>query len=156
MWSLGFSASTGPYLEPSATSSLGPGMGRNEYREYIVGQDLGFAWHHWQIWAEIVEARYMIPRLTHVDVLSWYLETKYKITPRFSAALRLDQQQYGHVSDDNGPGIRWGRNAWAVDVAPTLRLAAHLQLKLQYSLQHEDDSPRPWGHVLVLQSTLRF
>jgi hypothetical protein len=156
MWSLGFSASTGAYLQPSATSSLAPGIGRNEYREYIVGQDLSFAWHHWQVWAEIVEARYIIPLVTHVDVLSWYLETKYKFTPRFFAAFRLDQQQYSHISDDNGPSVRWGRNTWAIDVAPTLRLAAHLQLKLQYSLQHEDDSPHPWGHVLVLQSTLRF
>jgi hypothetical protein len=156
MWSLGFSASTGTYLQSEATPTLNAGIGRNEYREFLIGQDLSFAWHRWQIWAETIEARYLVPHATHADVLSWYIETKYKFTPLLSAALRVEQQIYGHITDNAGQSVRWDRDTWAIGVAPALRLAAHQQLKLQYSLQHKDDPSRPWGHVLVLQSTLRF
>jgi hypothetical protein len=156
MWNLGFSASSGTYLTPQATPSLYPGYGISDYREVVLSHDISFAWHHWQVWAEIIAARFTIPQVAKPRVLSWYLETKYKFAPQFSGSIRFGQQLYSRIADGTGRQLRWGRNAWSLDIAPIYRLTAHLQLKLQYSLQHEDDTSKAWGHVIAAQTTLRF
>src|SRR5206468_5033548 len=38
MWTLGVSASTGPYLRPFVTSSLLPGHGIGDYRQSVLAQ----------------------------------------------------------------------------------------------------------------------
>jgi hypothetical protein len=53
-------------------------------------------------------------------------------------------------------GERWGRDLWRMDAGLGYRFTPHTQLKLQYSLQHEDDGPRDLGHLLGVQFTLRF
>jgi hypothetical protein len=96
MWTLGFSASTGSYLRPSAVRTLAPGFGRGDYREILFGQDVGFAWHHWQVWAELYATRFEFPRVGDADLVAGYVEAKYKFTPQFfgssveSPALRHD------------------------------------------------------------------
>ena len=156
MWNLGLSASSGAYLAPTALPSLHPGYGLAAYREIVLAHDISFAWHHWRLWAEVLATRFTIPGVADPKVLSWYLETKYKFAPQFSGAIRFGQQLYGRITDSTGRQVRWGRNTWSLDIAPTYRLAAHLQLKAQYSLQHEDDAPATWGHVFATQITLRF
>ncbi len=46
MWNFGFSASAGPYLQPEAAPTLAPGSGLDQYLEIVLGQDVGYAWHH--------------------------------------------------------------------------------------------------------------
>jgi hypothetical protein len=156
MWAFGVSASTGAYLQDAAAPTIPAGRGRADYRQQVLAQDAGFAWHHLQVWAEAYESRFAIPGVGDADVFSWYIETKYKFTPRFSGALRWNAQQFGDLPDGSGGRARWGTNLWRIDVAPTYRFTPHLQLKLQYSLQREDTEPRLWAHLVALQLTLRF
>lgn len=163
MWNLGVSASTGTYLIPLAERSMLPRHGRGDYRQLTLGQDVAVAWHHWQFWAEIFEARYTMPVVGDADMVSYYTELKYKFSPQLSAALRWNQQLFGKITDRTGP-ITWGKNAWRLDAAPAWRFTPHTQLKLQYSLQHGDTdpflspprAPRSSTHTLATQFTLRF
>src|SRR5256886_11566783 len=43
-WNLGFSASEGPYFRREAETTLPPGRDIGDYREFVLGQDAGFAW----------------------------------------------------------------------------------------------------------------
>jgi hypothetical protein len=156
MWNLGVSASTGTYLRPEAEYTLAAGYSLNDYRQIVVAQDIGFAWRHLQVWAEFYEARFEIPTVGDVDTFAYYLETKYKFMPQLFAALRWNQQFFGTVRDSAGHDTTWGRDVWRIDTALGYRLTAHTQLKLQYSLQHEDSGPREYGHTLAAQFTLRF
>jgi len=52
MWSFGFSASSGPYLRETAAPTLPSDHGLGDYRETVLAQDVAFAWHHLQFWAE--------------------------------------------------------------------------------------------------------
>ena len=85
MWDLGFSASGGPYCSPKPRLSLPAGRGIGDYRQFVLGQDFSFAWHHFQFWAEVFESRFEVANVGDADALSYYLEAKYKIT---AAALR--------------------------------------------------------------------
>jgi hypothetical protein len=156
MWNLGFSASTGTYLQPSARPTLAAGHDLDDYRETVLGQDLGFAWHHLQVWAELFETRFEIPRVGHADTFAYYLEVKYKFTPQFFGALRWNRQVFGTVRDSEDGLVRWGRNVGRLDLGPGYRFTPHTQLKLQYSLQHEDDGARHFTHLLAAQFVMRF
>jgi hypothetical protein len=43
-----------------------------------------------------------------------------------------------------------------VDAGPVYRVTAHLQLKLQYSFEHQDADQGALSHLLAVQATYRF
>jgi hypothetical protein len=155
LWSFGVSASEGPYLLESAAPLLPPGRSFDSYRQTLFGQDAAFAYHHFQAWAEVYEVRYAIPGVTNADTLAYYVETKYKFTPQFFGALRWNQQLYGAVPYE-GTLTRWDADVWRLDFAPTYRWSAHIQTKLQYSIQQGNADSRNLGHTLAAQLTIRF
>ncbi len=156
MWNVGFSASTGSYLRPSAESRLPAGRSLDDYREILFGQDVSFAWHHVQVWAECFETRFTNPEIGDVDTVAYYGEVKYKFTPQFFGALRWNQQFFSTVHDALGAATPWGQNAWRLDLAPAYRFTAHTQLKLQVSLGHQAPGPHTWVRALAAQFTVRF
>jgi hypothetical protein len=155
-WYFGFSASTGTYLSPAAQATLGPGDDLSEYRETVWAQDIGFAWHHFQFWAEAFEASYAIPEVGDAKTMAYYLEAKYKFTPQFSGAVRWNQQLNGDLPDGSGGRVPWGRDTWRIDVAPNYRFTPHTELKLQYSLQFGGIGPRNYSHLTAAQFVIRF
>jgi hypothetical protein len=155
MWSLGASASVGAYLRPFAHASLPGGHGFGDHRQIVLAQDVSFAWHHLQLWTEIYGSRFEVPTVGHADTLAYYAEAKYKFTPQWFGALRFNQQLYNRVQD-RGVLTRWGKDTWRLDVGSGYRFTPHLQLKLQYNLQHGDVDPRHTAHLVAAQFTLRF
>ena len=156
IWNFGLSASDGAYFRPEAERTLPRGRDIDDFREFVLGQDASFAWHHLQLWAEFYEARFQVPRVGDADTFAYYFEAKYKITPQLFGAVRWNQQLFGTVSDGAGGNIRWGQNLGRVDIAAGYRFTSHTQLKLQYSFQHETTGPRLDNHLLAAQFTMRF
>ncbi len=155
-WYFGFSASTGTYLSAAAGATLTPGDDLSEYRETMWAQDISYAWHHFQFWAEAYEASYAVPGVGHATTVAYYLEAKYKFTPQFSGAVRWNQQLNGDLPDGSGGRVQWGRDTWRIDVAPNYRFTPHTELKLQYSLQFGGIGPRNYSHLSALQFVTRF
>jgi hypothetical protein len=156
MWTFGFSASDGPYFRSEAMPTLPFGTDIGDYHERVFGQDIGFAWHHWQIWAEFFEARFEIPGFSDGDTFAYYLEAKYKFTPQFFAAIRWNQQFFGDVTNSYGDTAPWGRDLWRADLAAGYRFTAHTQLKIQYSFQRDNYGLRDVAHMVAAQFTVRF
>jgi hypothetical protein len=156
MWSLGFSASVGPYLQPEAAAALPPGRSLDQYVETVLGQDVSFAWHHVQLWAEVFEAQFRIPGVGNAATEAYYIEAKYKFTPQFFGALRWNQQLFSTLTTSSGQQVPWSRNAWRIDVGPGYRFTAHTQVKLQYSLEYQAADLENWGSLLAVQFTTRF
>ncbi len=156
MWNLGISASGGSYMRTDIPVALAPGKGRSDYRQYVVAHDVSFAWHHVQIWAEVFGGRFEVPGIGDADLVSYYVEAKYKFTPRFFAAVRWNEQIYGKIADGRGTRLRWGANTRRLDVGPAYRFSAHMQLKLQYSVQHDDVAERAWTQWVAGQFVVRF
>jgi hypothetical protein len=156
MWNFGLSASDGAYFRPEAERTLPRGRDIGDDREFVLGQDVSFAWHHLQWWAEFYEARFEVPRVGDADTFAYYFEVKYKFTPQFFAALRWNQQLFSTVPAGAGSRIRWSQDLGRTDVAIAYRFTTHTQLKLQYSFQQQTTGPRDDNHMLATQFTLRF
>jgi hypothetical protein len=154
-WMLGVSASEGPYLRPFAAATIPFGRDFRSYREMVFGQDLSYAWHHFQAWAEAYEARFEIPAVGNADTAAYYVEAKYRFAPRFSAAVRWGQQLYGTVPAF-GRQVAWGRDLWRVEVAPAYRLTAHIQVKVQASLEQGTPDAHGARGMLAEQLTIRW
>ena len=154
MWTLGLSGSAGPYLVSDAAAALPPGRGIGDYRELVLAQDLSFAWHHLQLWAEFYEARFEVPRIGNADTFSYYLEAKYKITSQLFGALRWNHQLFGSVRDED-ERAKWGNDIWRIDAALGYRFTDFLQAKLQYSFSRQQ-TVRDGENLLAAQVTLKF
>lgn len=155
-WNLGVSASEGAYFTGAAAHELPHGTGIDDFKQKVLAQDVSFAWRHWQLWAEMYEARFEVPRVGNADVLGWYVEAKYKFSPRFFGALRLNQMLFDNVPDGEGARQPWGHDLWRIDTAATFRLTPHAQVKLQYSLQHEARVNDAVSHMIATQFTVKF
>jgi hypothetical protein len=155
-WNLGLSASEGPYFRPEAESTLPPGRDIGDYREFVVGQDVSFAWRHLQLWAEFYEARFEVPRVGDADTFAYYIEAKYKFTPQLFGALRWNQQLFSNVNNGAGGSVRWTQDLARIDIAAGYRFTSQTQMKLQYSFQQETTGPRDDNHMLAAQFTVRF
>lgn len=154
-WNLGVSASGGSYLLPTAVNTLIARSGLNDYRQLVLAHDVAFAWRHLQVWAEVFASRFEIPAVGDADTLAYYLEAKYRFAPQLAGAVRWNQQLFANFPD-RGRETRWGHNVWRIDVAPSYRFTAHMQLKVQYSLQHGDTGARDHGHSVAAQFAVRF
>ncbi len=156
IWNFALSASDGPYFRPEAEQTLPPGRSIGDYRELVLGQDAGFAWHHLQLWAEFYEARFEVPRVGDADTFAYYFEAKYKFTPQLFGALRWNQQLFNNISDGVGGQVRSSQDLWRIDVAAGYRFTSHIQLKVQYSFQQETTGSRDDNHLIAAQLTMRF
>ena len=61
MWNFGVSASDGAYFREEAGMKLPAGRNLGDYHERVLGQDITFAWHHLQIWAECMRLSLTCP-----------------------------------------------------------------------------------------------
>src|ERR1700757_1715584 len=155
-WNFGFSGSEGPYFRREAESSLPPGRDPSDYREFVLGQDISFAWHHLQVWAEFYEARFEVPHVGNADTFAYYIEAKYKFTSQFFGAVRWNQQLFGTISDGYGHNVQWSPDLGRIDIAATYRFAPHVQVKLQYDYQHQTTGELEDDHLFAAQFTIRF
>ena len=141
---------------PEAAGTLPPGKGIGDYRAILLGQDVSYAWHHWQLWAEFFETRFEVPYVGNADTFAYYIEAKYKFTPQLFGALRWNQQVYSSVPDGSGGTSPWGNDIWRIDAALTYRFTPHIQGKLQYSFLRQDFPFYENQHLVALQVTVRF
>jgi hypothetical protein len=155
-WNFGVSASDGPYFRPEAAPTLPIGRSIGDYHEFLLGQDISYAFHHLQLWAEFYQVRFQVPRVGDADTFAYYLEGKYKFTPQLFAAMRWNQQLFATVPDGAGGSMRWGHDLWRIDTSIAYRFTAHTQLKVQYSFQDENSDSRGLRHTLAAQFTVRF
>ena len=139
-------------LTPAPT--LPPGRDIGDYRELVLAQDISFAWHHLQLWAELFEARFEVPRIGNADTFAYYIEAKYKITSQLFGALRWNQQLFGTIRDED-QRAKWGNDVGRIDAALGYRFTNYLQGKIQYSFTHQD-SAQEGAHLIAAQLTLKF
>ncbi|MEI7822613.1 MAG: hypothetical protein WCK55_16995 [Verrucomicrobiota bacterium] len=155
-WNFGVSGSVGCYLNNDAAGKTAPGHSLSDYRQIVLGQDISFAWHHWELGAEVFESRFEIPEIGNADSLAYYIEAKYKFTPQLFGAVRWNQHLFGTIANEEGGFDKWGGDIWRTDVALGYRFTAHTQLKFQYSIERRQADISGFGHMFAGQFTIRF
>lgn len=154
-WNLGVSGSIGSYMTDTVDTrmTLPPGKRVDNYNQYLLGQDVSFAWRHIQLFAEVFESRFEVPTVGRADTLAYYLEGRYKITPQLFGALRWNEQFYGSIGASDKP---WGNDIWRVDAALGYRFTNYLQIKVQYSFNHQDAPLQQGDQLFATQLTIKF
>ncbi len=150
-WNMGASGSIGTYLNRLASGSTAAGHSLSDYRQIMLGQDVSYAWHHWELAAEVMESRFEIPGLGDADSLAYYISAKYKFTPQIFGALRWNQHVFGTLPYGRGGSDKWGGDIWRTDVALGYRFNAHTQLKLQYGIERRAADIAGFGHTFAAQ-----
>lgn len=135
--------------------SHGPWMIAEDADQTTYGLDAAYARGHLQVWAELLHARFEVPGVGDVHTTSAFIETKYKLSPRFWIAARWNQAWNGDI-----PGLvdalSYDRDLWRADLALGIRLSRHAQLKLQYSIGDKTGNDPEGDHLLAAQATIRF
>ena len=152
-WCFGLSASDSGYFEPSAASTLPPGRSVRSYRQRLVAQDASIAWHQLQLWAELFECSFDVPRLGKARTWAGYFEAKYKLTPQLHTAIRLNRQEFTTMKS-GATTWHWGDNTWRFDFATGYRFTPHTRLKLELSFARRDQLPDQVN--AAAQFTIRF
>ena len=155
MWALGISGSVGPYLNPEAESSLPAGTNLRDFDQIVFGADAAWSWHAWQVSGEFIFNRFQVPIAGNADVFSWYVETKYQITPHLFAAARWNQQVYNQINTTTGPQ-NWDNDEMRLDLGLGYKWSANILTKLQYSWQHQQASFQNGQQLIGMQLVLRF
>ena len=155
-WNQGVSFSVGPYLYQDAAPDLPPGRSIGDYNQITLASDASYAWRHWQLWGEVLLTRFQVPNVGNADALTYYLETKYKLTPSLYAAARWNQQIFGTLPDGMGGRQAWGNNMVRIDLALGYRFNRHFQAKIQYSFGHADATLQQGEQLVAVQATMKF
>ncbi len=157
-WNFGVSGSVGSYMTNTMKTRATLPLGKNidNYTQYLLGQDVSYARGHFQIFAEVFEARFEVPTVGDADTLSYYIEAKYKVTPQFFAAARWNQQFYATVPTGGAGQQPWGNDIWRVDAALGYRFTNYLQAKIQYSFSHQDATIQQGEQLVAGQLTIKF
>lgn len=155
-WNAGASFSYGTYFLPEARTSLPSGKRLSDFNQITFGCDLSYAWRHWQFWGEIFATRFQVPNVGDADTAAYYLEAKYKLSPRVFTSFRWNQQFFGKVNDGRGGEQTWDHDLWRIETALGYRFDRHLQGKLQYSYSHQQGAFQQGEQLVAAQVTLKF
>ena len=156
MWNVGSSFSYGSYLLPQSQASLPAGTDPGDFKQLTIGTDISFAWHHWQIWAEVIAARFEVPNVGDADTLSYFIEAKYKLTPKLYAAARWNHQIFDEVPNGAGGFADWDQDAVRIEGALGYRWTRHLQTKLQYGYSRQEGPFQQGEQLFAAQLTVKF
>lgn len=150
-WKFGVSASHGNWA--GTGTSFEP---VNDYQQRLVMFDVSYEYRFLQIWAEYAISTFSYPGLdSDLDTHVWFIEARYKLTPRLFLAVRWNEQRYAdfYYQDDNQG--EWGADLERADLALTWRFNAHSQIQLEVD-RYWGSEERTDGFVVSGRFTLRF
>jgi opacity protein-like surface antigen len=138
-WAVGLSASHGTYLRRDAEPTLPAGQHRDDFAHSILGADIRWSHHQFQILGEVLASRSHTTAAGDLDALGYYVEGRWKVNSTLFVAARWAQEW----SDDfapAGPGrIRgYTREIWRATAAAGFRLTENVLVKTEYSYNGAD------------------
>jgi hypothetical protein len=141
---LGASGATGAWLNGDLRESLG-GYAPDDYRQDSVGFDVEYSRDYWILRSELIATQWRIPALAAPAITSplrarsAFVETRYRITPRYFAAARLDGLTFSKIQGERrfaGAPETWD--------APVTRLEAGGGVYLQRNVTLRAVIQRNW------------
>ena len=141
---IGSSVASGEWLNGDLKKSLGS-YGTGHYRQEALGLDVEYSRDYWIVRSELVASRWTLPQLAPpvidrpLRATAAFLETRYRIAPRFFAAARLDGLTFSQIRGQrrfNGELKTWD--------APVTRVEAGGGVYLQRNLTVRAVVQRNW------------
>lgn len=155
-WNFGLSTSRGRFPANDITYAIPSGYNRSDYQQEVVMIDISYAHRHLQIWGEWALARYDLPMMQRLYSHAYFIEARYRLTPRFSAAVRWNQQFFSTIHQYAVPVGKWGLETERIDISATYRLSAYTKIQAEMSGYSRSPSTNREQLVFATRVTLRF
>ena len=152
---LGVNGIYGPYLRDELEGITYPdGKGYQDYLAMGGGYDLYYSLRFIEFHSETLFLRWQHPTLPDLDVISGYLEAKYKFRLGWYAAARMGFFEPGEVQDSAGATQQWDypvrRAEYGIGYRPMPRVA--LKLVAQHN-RFQGNSSLDRDHYIMQLST---
>jgi hypothetical protein len=134
---VGASASSGEFLTKTIEDRYEPILGQHSYTQRAIGTDAEYSRGYWIVRGEYIDSRWNLPILglpaidKPLHAYSGFVETRYRFTPRYFAAMRADTLTFNRIQ---GEAFRLGRPTFDTWDAPVTRLEAGGGVYLQRNL----------------------
>jgi hypothetical protein len=152
-WTVGASFSHGPYLREDAEPTLPADADVDDFDQTTAGLDLSYERRRLQIWAELVQSRFEVPRVGEVETLGGFIEIRYKPAPRWWIAGRGNLAWFDDIPTLD---TSWDRDLRRADLALGYRHSAHVQAKLEYSVGDQAGGNTNGNHLVAAQLVVWF
>ena len=152
-WTLGMSHSRGPYLQDTTRRLLPADKDVNDFDQTTTAIDLTFERRQLQLWAEIMCSSFEVPRVGDAELLTAFVEVRYKIAPRWWLAGRWNRSIFDEVRNSTRS---WDRHLTRIDVGLGFRQDANLLFKLEYNRGQQSGGDVNGRDQVAVQAVLAF
>ena len=134
---VGGSASSGEFLTKDLEDRYAPVLGKHSYTQRAIGADAEYSRGYWIVRGEFINSRWNLPILglpaidKPLHAYSGFVETRYRFTPRYFAAIRADRLTFNRI---RGEAVQIGRPVFDTWDAPVTRLEVGAGVSLQRNL----------------------
>jgi hypothetical protein len=134
---LGASAARGAFLTRSLADTYGSGA-RGEFPQQAVGVDAEYSRGYWIVRGEAIWSRWYLPVIASPPIASplkatsAFAETRYRFTPRYFAAARVDALRFSEVTGQrffNGQATPWDAPVTRIEAGGGVYLQRNLTLR---------------------------
>ncbi|HEX8905090.1 MAG TPA: hypothetical protein VF771_09635, partial [Longimicrobiaceae bacterium] len=133
------------------------GQGVRHYFQEIWGFEAAFARGPVEARGELLLDRWNVPNVTdHPRDVSFYTESKVKLTPGLFAAARYSGIRFGRISDDAGGRERWDYPVDRLQLAAGYRLGRTTELRAEYMLNSTDAPPAANDDLFSIRWSWQF
>jgi hypothetical protein len=100
---IGVSAARGEFLTRALGDAVEPLLGRRAYGQRALGVDGEYSRDHWIVRGELIDSRWRLPVLGQPAIAmplratAAFVETRYRFTPRYFAAARVDRLTFSRI-----------------------------------------------------------
>ena len=100
---VGASAARGEFLAKDLTAPYVQALGRHSYAQRAIGLDAEYSRGYWIVRGEFIDSRWNLPAVGVPAIVkplrasSGFVETRYRFTPRYFAAIRADRLTFSKI-----------------------------------------------------------
>jgi class 3 adenylate cyclase len=130
---VGASYNTGSYLADNLGSPLPPGRERSDYAQELWGFEAAFTRGLVEARAELLLDRWEVPYVAgDARDVSYYVETKVKLTPGLFAAARYNAIRFNEIARGDGTLEAWDYDVERVQIGAGYRLSRTTEVRAEY------------------------
>ena len=125
----------------------------NDYEQTTTALDLTFERRRLQFWAEVMHSAFEVPRVGDAELLTGFVEVRYKFAPRWWLAGRWNRSIFDEVRNSSQS---WDRHLTRIDVGVGFRKDANLLFKLEYNRGQQSGGNINGRDQVAVQAVLAF
>jgi hypothetical protein len=136
---LGGSAATGAYVADAALASATLASGTAHSTQQALGFDAEMSRDHWMVAGEFIWNRWQVPTIPQtLDATSGFVEGRYKVSPGFYVASRIDRLGFSDLTSSSLATTTWEAPVTRLETGAGYYIRRNLLAKGAYQYNWRD------------------